>query len=59
MKKLALHVLLYILLIIVFFGIVITSSLHFVWLLFTSPRRIKLAFHDFGWWWKRFRNGGL
>jgi len=40
-------------------GILITTTLHFFWLLFTSPRRIGLAFCDLKWWWKKFKLGGL
>lgn len=47
------------LLIIFLIGILITTTLHFVWLLFTSPRRIGLAFNDLKWWWKKFKLGGL
>lgn len=55
MRKLVLRLLLIIFLV----GILITTTVHFFWLLFTSPRRIGLAFYDLKWWWKKFKLGGL
>lgn len=55
MKKLVLRALLIFFLI----GILITTTVHFFCLLFTSPQRIGLAFHDLKWWWKKFKLGGL